>query len=267
MKTAAEFVAACGWLDTPQTVGAIAARDAEHAALFANELQRHATESKAREEAMQATIGRLGKEVIDLSEERDRLKGELAEARDRARMMSELIARIESSYFDYRHALAAPSPAESTPKIRDSLAGQMHEPLRFQDLVQRVGPLPTTQLAGAAESTGVVGMLCAFCDGHGRVPPLHNSTCNLCRGTGLQQPAAPPDDIRERLERIEKWAAKVEVFLKHEFNPVEPAAPAAPQEQAGHAFTMVAKHEYNRELDACQCGLRRDNPIHTGAKP
>ena len=253
MKTAAEFVAACGWLDTPQTVGAIAARDAEHAALFANELQRHATESKAREEAMQATIGRLGKEVIDLSEERDRLKGELAEARDRARMMSELIARIESSYFDYRHALAAPSPAESTPKIRDSLAGQMHEPLRFQDLVQRVGPLPTTQLAGAAESTGVVGMLCAFCDGHGRVPPLHNSTCNLCRGTGLQQPVAPPDDIRDAAENVRdlrgaltKTACRLDDRIDdHErrLKALEDirlfgrtiSEPVAPQEQAGHA--------------------------------
>ncbi len=162
MKTPAEWDARCADCNGEDEVAArLEARDAEHAA-----------ESKAREKALREELeGMRERERLlnghcadrnALAQENDRLKGELAEAR---RLLTEAKTR-PLTLRELDAFLAAPSPAESP---------------TFDQLVERVGSLPTTQLAGAAESTGEAFM------------------ASLPIATRTYVPAAPPDDIRDRL--------------------------------------------------------------------
>jgi len=338
----------------------------------------HIAESKAREEEMQATIGRLGKEVIDLSEERDRLKGELAEARrlisaarNHLSSAADIIMddggddaddRCEREFIQElalflgpikAHAFVSPARGgQGCIAIIDEKAGKtcgewgehpVHaapstgESPTFEQLVQRVGPLPTTQLAGAAESTGdMIQELGEVLDAAGArvyinrspkgcVCPFPRDKCPKCENPCEEcRKAAPPDDIWERLEQVEsalhamhrfsdatmktaegferrliiledtarkRWidvAEQIETSpsARHEFipgphpelcyfersvgiicaltrqNPVH--APAAPQEQAGHAFNDYWR---NGKCAFPDCGLPEGFHTKEGAKP
>lgn len=93
--------------------------------------------------------------------------------------------------------------------------------------------------------------------------------------------AAPPDDIRERLESVEsslsargKWMDEAERRMKAlEYiisTPANGEPPAAPQEQAGHAFEPGIMFPLNcgkRNSLIESCGQVATHPIHTGAKP
>jgi hypothetical protein len=300
----------------------VEARDAEHAAeskareeaLRADvlKLQDDLLQAANREVALEATIERLGDNLGGMNDLVVRLKGELAEARrlmDKARMQNVDVSVIDA----IDSFLAAPLPAESP---------------TFEQLVERVGPLPTTQLAGAAESTGVMKVFPLHgpdvdaamqtkakcrCDGKGwprrSGPPTKCMVSNPCAFDGppfMSAPAAPPDDIRDRVEQLEAWRdgsvawgrgaerrlEELEAALRNPnvslgnldlckrcLNAAHPwahslcspcptaantTAPAAPQEQAGHAFNDYWR---NGKCAHPDCGKPKDNPIHTGAKP
>jgi len=137
MKTPLEFLASIGSFDFSQLArSAIELRDAGHAAEF-----------KAREEALRATIERLGKELADMADE-------LAEASDIIDDAMEHCGDVDQKRAR-KFLEAAPSPAEST-------------------------GVPETCVCGVRIVAG-----------------YHRRGCPT-------QPAAAPDDIRERLEALTK---------------------------------------------------------------
>jgi len=280
MKSALEFCADLGF-GGGEMVTDIEARDAEHAA-----------ESQARERALREELDKLkfSMEVLHkLAKECDRLKGELAEAR---RLLGACESLGGPPSFE-RTFLAVASPAESP---------------TFEQLVERVGPLPTTGLAGACTASAGKCNSPKVCQEAGKC--IDARIREATESTGVQphphplsgecivcEPAASPDDIRERLEkvesalhalhrfsdastktaegferrlqRLEEWARRQ--VAEPWFDPEQ--QPAAPQKQAGHVFTCIplsASHEPIVEVcnDNCvcwHCGNQRS--ACRGAKP
>ncbi len=285
MKTAREH-----WNDLilarSLAVETIAARDAEHIA-----------ESKAREEAMRATIERLGKDAADkqseiellsehcndrnaMAQERDRLKGELAEARE---LLSQAPLNIHADsylWFTQRRAkqLAVLSPAESTWASVEKNAREVAQWPAWK----REGSGILRELAKPTESTGYVR---SNCDGCARQLPIERGMhkgpddpwdVQMCTANRYE-PAAPPDDIRERLEALHADIAqrftlvwtRIDAHARRLKDIEEAAQPVAPQArgEAGHAF--VPMKDAPNHCSACvgQLAYRKDHPIHAGAKP
>jgi hypothetical protein len=318
MKTAREFCAEQGWIEAESTIRAIGFRDAEHADVLAD-VRSERDHLKGELRTMTAMWNGLR---TMLPPQIKQLKGELAEARRLLDIVrcEELHteAEVGDAWMAVDDFLAAPSPAESTPKIRDSLTGQMHEPPRFQDLVHRVGPLPTTQLAGASQSwSDAIGKAASVADvamanegvdgtsaryvlaairelapaeSTGVSPVMTEVYADEIKEHADRQPA-PPDDIEERLGARLRWHDQEFSALDRRLKALEDAGrlaqihkdwgsalqgmadtPAAPQEQAGHAFEC--KDRYPKDRSDCQtagfdcicdCGKRRHE--HIGPKP
>jgi len=311
MKTPLEFLASIGSFDFSQLArSAIELRDAGHAA-----------ESKAREEAMQAQIELLSEHCNDrnaLVQERDRLKGELAEAR---RLENEAcvahLRRTAPYYPAARRAilelasvleariLAAPSPAESTGV---PCSGTCWPPCA-QHAKQIAAETPAAQPVSTvkAESTGVPPLVvdaypCNEC-GVTRTKAEGGTVFTVCDtcwdarshcACKTDEPAASPDDIRERVvyatqaqldmrmrvagerqdefeRRLKALEERYDVLSKWNGALAKMAeGPAAPQEQAGHAWECAVKKPGVSTpcFDYCECkhcGKRLKDC--TGAKP
>ena len=295
MKTAREFCIDNNWILTSQAVGAIAARDAEHLAVLA--------EVRAELEGLKEQNRLLSEHCNDrnaLRTERDRLKGELAEAR---RLIDSIQAdcpwcRVGGiGHYDWcpkQKFLAAPSPSES-PDAHPAVllgSGPMRRDQTCWWLAHRHAGAHEMRSASPAESTGVHEFVwsrtgaCMECGkAEGERPPHP------------PKPAAPPDDIRERTNDALVRLAQQEQIVGHlvpecadherRLKALEATVsvlcdwadgaklnkPAAPQEQAGHAFTNGPLAPelcgFMTGATCCRtmCCRRIDDPVHTGAKP
>ncbi len=265
--------------DGKDVVLCVEARDAEHAKVLA--------EVRAENDALRAAMVLKTSDFPALKAQIDRLKGELAEAR-------RLIDQCSRGTNAYPYCLGC-----------GRLRGTEHG--SWCPLFNLAAPSP-------AESTGHVR---SNCDGCARQLPIERGIhkgpgdpwdVQMCTADRYKTPT-PPDDIRDRLARMETQVADEardtsRSWLDHEerikaleacpvvaqqLRDIVHAAPphdvlerwdgalakmaegpAAPQEQAGHAFKPGA---LSVPLCAFQtgrrtiCGRFKDDPIHTGAKP